>query len=107
MFCVIVIFIMTLVTWIPSNVSPARHGCLTSLVWWTEHLAKVGLAISSGLIFTYVACAAIVTAQLLRALKISGEQRVAATKIVFYLISSSMITVSIDEYSPGMRLIDR
>ncbi|KAL8748435.1 MAG: hypothetical protein Q9184_007305 [Pyrenodesmia sp. 2 TL-2023] len=91
-FCLIVICIMTLVTWIPSNVSPARHGCLTSLVWWTEHLAKVGLAVASGLIITYVVCAVIVTAQLLRGLKMSREQRIAATMIVYYLISSSMIT---------------
>lgn len=94
-FCVIVVLIMTLVIWIPSNVSPARHGCLTSLVWWTKHLAKVGLVIASGLISTYVVCAVVVTAQLLRALKISREQRIAATRIIYYLISSTMITVSI------------
>ncbi|KAI4194967.1 MAG: hypothetical protein LQ346_003579 [Caloplaca aetnensis] len=103
--CVVVILIFILVTWIPSNVSPARHECLASLVWWTESFAKFGLVIASGLMLAYIVCATMITARLLRTLKISRDQRIAATKTVYYLILSTSVTVRMPQDCPNIRLI--
>ncbi|KAL8903703.1 MAG: hypothetical protein Q9207_003747 [Kuettlingeria erythrocarpa] len=103
--CVVVILILILVTWIPSNVLPARHECLTSLVWWTKPFAKFGLVIASGLMLIYIVCATVITARLLRTLHISRDQRIAATRIVYYLIFSTLITVRMPEPCTNIRLI--
>ncbi len=103
--CVVVILILVLVTWIPSNVLPARRECLASLVWWTHPFAKFGLVIASGLILIYIICAIMITVRLLRTLQISRDQRIAATRIIYYLIFSTLITVRMPEACPKIPLI--
>ena len=88
------IFVITLATWVPSNVF-SRHGeCLASLVWWTSHFAKLGLVIGTGLMFTFIVCACVITGQLLRIVDMHKNERIAATRIVYYLIVSTIILVS-------------
>lgn len=97
---------MTVVTWIPSNTTPPRRECLASLVWLTKHFAKVGLVIASGLLFTYIVCAIVTTARLVRTIKMSRDQRIAATRTVYYLVISTLIMVSHDGPIWEMRLTD-
>ncbi|KAL9609744.1 MAG: hypothetical protein Q9167_005514 [Letrouitia subvulpina] len=85
--CVGLTLLITIVTWIPSNVSPRRGECLASIIWWTAHYSKVGLVIGSGLMFTFVVCAGIITAQLLKTTKMDRNERIAASRamvIPFY-----------------------
>lgn len=92
--CILAIILMTTMTWIPSYVLPARPRCLASLVWWTKHLAKVGLVLSSGLLLTFLVCAGVITVQLIRTINMSRDQRIAATRTVYYLAISALIMVS-------------
>ncbi|KAL9596539.1 MAG: hypothetical protein Q9219_005717 [cf. Caloplaca sp. 3 TL-2023] len=89
--CVVAILILTLVTWLPTRLFPARRTCLASLVWWTTNFAKIGLVLASGLFFTFLVCAMVITVQLIRTIKMSRDQRIAATRIVYYLIVSALI----------------
>ncbi|KAL8645388.1 MAG: hypothetical protein Q9210_006730 [Variospora velana] len=81
-------------TWIPSYVSLARRKCLASLIWWTKHFAKVGLVISSGLLLIFLVCAGVITVQLIRTINMSRDQRIAATRTVYYLAISALIMAS-------------
>ncbi|KAL8957839.1 MAG: hypothetical protein Q9193_004988 [Seirophora villosa] len=92
---ILAILLMALITWIPSYVSPTQGSCLASLVWWTDDFTKIGLVISSGLLFTFLFCAGVIAIQLIRTIKVCREQRIAATRIVYYLIISALIMVLI------------
>ena len=93
--CIIIIIVMTAATWIPSYLDPTKDSCFATLIWWTERYATIGLAICSGLIFTYFLSGTIIFIQLRRSIDVELEERIAATRIVCYLGLSVAIMVSI------------
>ncbi|KAL8778205.1 MAG: hypothetical protein Q9213_007513 [Squamulea squamosa] len=66
--------------------------CPTTLVWWTINYTDIGLAAGSGLLFCDVVCAIIITLQLMRTVDIDRNQRIAASRAVYYLIVSASLT---------------
>lgn len=93
-FCIVGILLLTIITWIPSAFSPTKGKCVTSLIWWTFHYARAGVAICLVLIFAFVTSASVITFQLLGTTKIDRGQRVQASRIVYHLIASTLILVS-------------
>ena len=91
--CVIGILLLTLITWIPSNLSPSNGRCLSSLVWWTAHYAQTGVAITVTLIATFIICTVVITVNLLRRSKLDRDERLQASIVVYYLIVNSLILV--------------
>ena len=91
--CVAAVPLLTLLTWTPSNFSPTRGQCLASLIWWTAAYAKLGLVIAISLILTFSLCATVITSQLVRRIKTDRDERIAATRIVSYLVSSVLLLV--------------
>lgn len=90
--CVITVLIMILVTWL--------HSRLDSTVGWTGLFANVGLIIGSCVLFTYIVCATAITTQLIRTTSMDTSQRISATRVVYYLIVSSLIMVGLPKPSP-------
>lgn len=93
--CIIAILLLTIITLIPSAVSPIKGECLPTLIWWTFHYARAGVAICLVLIFAYITSASVITFQLLGTPKIDRDQRIQASRIVYYLITSTVVIVSI------------
>ncbi|KAL9041460.1 MAG: hypothetical protein Q9180_001265 [Flavoplaca navasiana] len=94
--CLVVIPVAILLTWIPSYSSPSKGICVATLVWWTTNYAKIGLIIGSGLLFANVVCAVVITTQLMRTTNIDHDQRIAASRVVYYLIlSASLMTLTV------------
>lgn len=91
MFCVTAAIILTLVTWVPAKVFSRRRACLASLVWWTADWTKVGLVLASGLLLTFLVCAAVIIAQLARTITMNRDQRISATRTAYYLVISASI----------------
>ncbi|MCJ1312054.1 hypothetical protein MMC25_005728 [Agyrium rufum] len=92
--CLILIVLLESATWLPSFLLPERDKCLGTLIWWTSRYAIIGLILGAGLILTYVLSAAIITIQLLRTSKLDHDERIAATKVVYYL-STTVIIISL------------
>ena len=97
--CIVIIALLVLATWIPSFLLPAKDICLGSLIWWTEKYSLIGLILGANIILTYVLSAAVITTQLLRTNKMDRDERIAATRVVYYLGVSSIIVVSIPPVS--------
>ena len=95
--CVAIIIVLTAGTWTPSYFEPMKDTCFATLIWWTERYATIGLAISSGLMFTYFLTGIIITIQLRRSINVEPEERIAATRVVCYLGLSVLIMVSMPE----------
>ena len=83
-----------IITWAPALLFPVRGQCLVSLIWWTAPFAKAGVGLILVLIFTFVTSASIITIQLLKTTKVDRDRRIEASKIVLYLLFSSLVLVS-------------
>lgn len=85
---------LVIITWTPALIFPVRGQCLESLIWWTAPFAKAGVGMIFVLIFTFVTCASIITFQLLKTTKVDRDRRIEASRIVLYLLFSSLVLVS-------------
>ncbi len=94
LFCFVAILVAVLLTWVPSYTSICRGIRPSTLVWWIAKYAHIGLAIGSSLLFTNIVCAAVITSQLMRTVDIDRNQRIAASRAVYYLIVSASLMVS-------------
>ena len=97
--CVAGVLLLTLATWLPSNLSPSNGPCFSSVIWWTAHYAQAGVAITVTLIATYIICAVVITVNLLRQSKLGRDERLQASVVVYYLIVNTLILVR----NPGPR----
>lgn len=88
---IISVSFLTIITGIPSLALPTRGQCLSSFIWWTAHYAKPGVAICLALIFAYVTCACVITFQLMTTAKLQSDQRIHASRIVYYLLVSTVL----------------
>ncbi|KAL8884464.1 MAG: hypothetical protein Q9215_007497 [Flavoplaca cf. flavocitrina] len=69
----------------------AKCDSVAQVVW-----PEIGLILGSGLLFTNVVCAVVITTQLMRTTNIDHNQRIAASRVVYYLIvSASLMTLTV------------
>lgn len=91
--CVVGVLVLTLVTWIPSKLSPPNGPCLSGLIWWTASYAQAGVAITVTLIATYIICAIVITVNLMKQSKMGQDERLQASTAVYYLLVNTLILV--------------
>ncbi|KAL8829746.1 MAG: hypothetical protein Q9191_001839 [Dirinaria sp. TL-2023a] len=84
---------MIIAAWAATNVFPTRGKCLTGLIWWTARYAKLAVVLSSGLLALYPASALIITIQLVKTVKVDKAERIAATRVVYYLIVNTWLVI--------------
>ncbi|KAL9107538.1 MAG: hypothetical protein Q9227_007538 [Pyrenula ochraceoflavens] len=90
--CWSIVVILLISTWIPSHVRPAkRDECLGSLIWWASFWADFGVVINSVIIVLYVLAALIITIQLYRTAELDREERIAASRTVYYLAVGALL----------------
>ena len=92
---------MIIAAWAATNVFPTRGKCLTGLIWWTARYAKLAVVLSSGLLALYPASAIIITVQLVKTVKVDKAERIAATRVVYYLIVNTWLIVSLSQMRHG------
>ena len=100
---------MIFFAWAATNVFPTRGKCLTGLVWWTARYAKLAVVLSSGLLTLYPASAVIITLQLVKTVKVEKAERIAATRVVYYLVVNIWLIVWFQNwwYRTSELIIDR
>lgn len=91
--CVAGVLLLTLVTWLPSNLSPPTGPCLSSLIWWTAAYAQAGVAIAVTLVVAFIICAVVITVNLLKQSQLDRDERLQASIVVYHLIVNMLILV--------------
>ena len=91
----VIIAMMVFAAWAATNVFPTKGKCLTGLVWWTARYAKLAVVLASGLLALYPVSAVIITIQLVRTIKVDKAERIAATRVVYYLVVNTWLIVSL------------
>ena len=88
-----IIIALSIFLWAASNVFPTRGACVTGLIWWTARYFKLAIVVCSGLLFLFTTSAIIITVQLIKTVKVDRAERIAATRVVYYLVVNTWIIV--------------
>lgn len=68
--------------------------CLASLLLWASPWSDIAIILTSTLIFLYIVLGLTLTVQLVRTVKLEREERIAASRIVYYLAVGVAVFVS-------------
>lgn len=93
--CIVAIAVMLLFTWIPTVVWPRKDKCFGDLVWFTMPFDIPAIAIVSVSIFSMLLLAALLGVRLLKTVNIDPNERIASSRMVFYMILTVVIYVSL------------
>ena len=87
--------ILILLTWIPSHIHHVKHEdtCVASLIWFAAPFWSFGIIFNSVIIFALLVTALVISYQLYKTLKVSREERIAASRTVYYLVVGAILMV--------------
>jgi hypothetical protein len=86
---------MLIATWVPSQVyKNPRDDCTTSLLSWAMPWADIALFLNSVLLLFYLLAGFLIAYQLSRTAKIDRNERIAASRTVYYLAIGVILMVS-------------
>jgi hypothetical protein len=85
---------MLLATWVPSQVyKNPKNDCTASLLSWAMPWAGIALFLNSVLIFIYLVTGFLIAYQLSRSVQVDRDERVAASRTVYYLAVGVILMV--------------
>ena len=99
--CCGVITVMLIGTWVHSHVVPENNTCFASLVWYISRYGKVGLILLSTSAGIMMFSAITIFIRLSMVKIIDKQQRIAASRIVYYHVLGIVSLVSERVISPG------
>lgn len=92
--CCGTIVLMLIVTWIPSHLFPEPDTCFASLVWFITRYGKLGFILLSTAGGLMILSAATIFIRLSTVNSIDEHQRIAASRMVYYLAVGIVSLVS-------------
>jgi hypothetical protein len=96
--CLIVISLMTIGTWIPVHLHPEKDHCFASLMWFVSDIKTLGLILLAVVqVLSFISCITIFW-RLSTFTAIDKNQRIAASRMVYYLVVGLVSTVSSHKY---------
>ena len=93
--CCGTIILMLIATWIPSHIFPEPDLCFASLVWFISRYGKAGLIILSTIGGLLLISAITIFTRLSTVNIIDQHQRIAASRMVYYLVLGIVSLVSL------------
>lgn len=93
--CVGVIAFMLLLTWMPTVAWPMYNRCFGSLIWFPVRYELIAIVIISVLVALFVLLAALISTQLMRSGNVDPNERIAASRMCYYLLMAALLYVSI------------
>jgi hypothetical protein len=92
--CCGAIVLMLIVTWIPSHIFPEPNACFASLVWFITRYGKLGFVLLSTAGGLMILSAITIFVRLSTVNQIDEHQRIAASRMVYYLALGIVSLVS-------------
>jgi ABC-type uncharacterized transport system permease subunit len=92
--CCGTIVVMLTATWIPSHIFPEHNLCYASLLWFISNYGEAGLIILSTVGGLLLISAVIIFVRLSTVTMIDENQRIAASRMVYYLVLGIATLVS-------------
>jgi uncharacterized membrane protein len=73
--------------------------CIGSLVWYPIRYEFISLAIVSVLLIAFLVLAAVISIQLMRSTNVDPNERIAASRMCYYLVTATIFYVSLQVLS--------
>lgn len=92
--CIAAIAFFLLSTWIPTIAWPMYNRCFGSLIWFPMRYDLLSLVILVVMVSLLLLLAAIISIQLMRSADVDTNERIAASRMCYYLLLTAVIYVS-------------
>ncbi|KAJ4403038.1 hypothetical protein N0V91_006784 [Didymella pomorum] len=89
--CIAAVNLFLLATWIPTIVWPMFNRCFGSLIWFIMRYDLLTLVLLIVLISSLLLLAAVISIQLMRNADVDLNERIAASRMVYYLLVTAVI----------------
>jgi hypothetical protein len=93
--CLVVIVLMLVATWIPAQLRLEMDHCFGSLMWFITRHGRSGLSILSFVAGLSIISAITIFYRLVNTVTICQRQRIAASRMVYYLVLGVVSLVSL------------
>ncbi|KAF2002474.1 hypothetical protein P154DRAFT_139511 [Amniculicola lignicola CBS 123094] len=93
--CVSAVAFLSILTWIPTVATPMFDRCLGSLIWFPVRYELIALCILGVLVFSFFLLAAMISIQLMRTVDVEQNERIAASRMCYYLLMAAVIYILI------------
>jgi hypothetical protein len=100
----VVILLMLIATWLPSQLMPEPDICFASLFWYITRYGNLGLVMLSTIAAMMLVSAITIFVRLSNSNLIDEDQRIAASRMVYYLILGIISLVCLCSISHETRL---
>jgi hypothetical protein len=84
-------------TWVPTVAWPTPNICFGSLIWFPVRYELIAIIILAILVFSFLLLAALISIQLMRTSDVDPNERIAASRMCYYLLMAALIYVSVLE----------
>ncbi|ORY04876.1 hypothetical protein BCR34DRAFT_491200 [Clohesyomyces aquaticus] len=91
--CMASISLLTILTWLPTVIWPMFNRCFGSLIWFPMRYELFAIVILSVLCFFFLLLAALISIQLMRTPNIDPNERIAASRMCYYLLLAAFVYV--------------
>jgi hypothetical protein len=91
--CIAVVAFLSLLTWMPTVIWPMFNLCFGSLIWFPVRYEVIALAILIILVALLLLMAAMISIQLMRTSDVDPNERIAASRMCYYMIMAAVIYV--------------
>lgn len=92
--CLGVVFMMLIGTWIPSHITPEADLCFASLLYYVADFGLWGLVLFASMTVLMILSAITIFWRLSNATMVDQHQRIAASRMVYYLVMGIVALVS-------------
>jgi len=91
--CILGFVVLLIATWVPTQIMPEEMECYGEIISQPSRNIKTGAGISVGLTFALPTMAAIIGLQLYNTRKVDPNERIAGSRMVYYLTASAILQV--------------
>lgn len=92
--CIGIISFLLLLTWMPTVAWPMYNRCFGSLIWIPIRYELIAIVILSIITFFFLFLAALISIQLMRTSNVDPNERIAASRMCYYLLMLAVVYVS-------------
>lgn len=107
--CGVVVILMLVGTWIPSHIYPEKDFCFASLVWFISGFGRLGFIMLSAIAVLMIISALTIFFRLSTTHVIDQHQRIAASRMVYYLVLgiASLVSYRVSHYKTNLLIPNR
>jgi hypothetical protein len=92
--CIGIVAVLTLLTWLPTIIWPMFPRCLGSLIWFPVKYALIAVILLITLVSAFIVLAALISIQLMRTADVDPNERIAASRMCYFLLMAALVYVS-------------